>query len=90
VGVVVAAAVVGVAEAKPMNRNLPVLGVGVGFREPFLADLFGNRDSGSSADGGPGRLDQGDDDIPCLLLRAFHKTRSKRESWRSSDELARA
>jgi uncharacterized protein (UPF0276 family) len=27
-----------------MNRELPVLGVGVGFREPFLADLFRNRD----------------------------------------------
>ena len=41
VAVVVVAAV---AEAKPMNRDLPVLGVGVGFREPFLADLFRNRD----------------------------------------------
>jgi uncharacterized protein (UPF0276 family) len=40
----VAAEVAGVAEAKPMDRDLPVLGVGVGFREPFLADLFRNRD----------------------------------------------
>jgi uncharacterized protein len=27
-----------------MNGDLPVLGVGIGFREPFLADLFRNRD----------------------------------------------
>ena len=27
-----------------MNCDLPLLGVGVGFREPFLADLFRNRD----------------------------------------------
>jgi uncharacterized protein len=32
------------AEDETMNRNLPVLGVGLGFREPFLADLFRHRD----------------------------------------------
>jgi uncharacterized protein (UPF0276 family) len=28
------------AEHEPMNRELPVLGVGIGFREPFLTELF--------------------------------------------------
>ena len=27
-----------------MERNLPALGVGLGFREPFLAELFRHRD----------------------------------------------
>jgi uncharacterized protein len=40
----VAAAVAGAAEAESMNDNLPVLGVGVGFREPFLTHLFRHRD----------------------------------------------
>jgi uncharacterized protein len=48
VAAAVVAAVVAVAavaaEADPMNRDLPVLGVGVGFREPFLAELFRHRD----------------------------------------------
>jgi uncharacterized protein (UPF0276 family) len=42
-----AAAAAGVAaavEAEPMSCDLPVLGVGVGFREPFLAELFRHRD----------------------------------------------
>jgi uncharacterized protein (UPF0276 family) len=42
--VVAAAADAAVAEANPMNYDLPVLGVGLGFREPFLADLFRHRD----------------------------------------------
>jgi uncharacterized protein (UPF0276 family) len=44
---VVAAAVVAVVavavEAEAMNGDLPVLGVGIAFREPFLSDLFENR-----------------------------------------------
>ena len=38
----------GVADAgdETMNRDMPVLGVGLGFREPFLADLFRHRDCG--------------------------------------------
>jgi uncharacterized protein (UPF0276 family) len=32
------------AEADRMTRELPVLGVGIGFREPFLSDLFQHRD----------------------------------------------
>jgi uncharacterized protein len=36
--------VVGVAETRSMKRDLPALGVGIGFREPFRADLFLNRD----------------------------------------------
>lgn len=41
---VAVAEVVEVAEARPMNSDLPALGVGIGFREPFRADLFLNRD----------------------------------------------
>ena len=42
-GGAVAAAVVG-AEAELMSRELPVLGVGVGYREPFRTELFRHRD----------------------------------------------
>ena len=41
---VVVAADVGAVEVKPMVHDLPVLGVGVGFREPFRAELFRHRD----------------------------------------------
>jgi uncharacterized protein (UPF0276 family) len=45
--VVAEAAVVADAEvavAEPISRDFPALGVGIGFREPFLADLFRHRD----------------------------------------------
>jgi len=38
-------AAVAAEEAEPMNRDLPSLGVGVGFREPFLAELFRHHDN---------------------------------------------
>jgi uncharacterized protein (UPF0276 family) len=44
VAVVAAAAVAVDAEAETMGRDLPVLGVGIGFREPFLTELFRHRD----------------------------------------------
>jgi uncharacterized protein (UPF0276 family) len=34
----------GAEEAELMSADLPVLGVGIGFREPFLTDLFRHRD----------------------------------------------
>jgi len=37
-------AAVAAAEAEIMGIELPALGVGIGFREPFLADLFRRRD----------------------------------------------
>ena len=40
----VVAAAAEAAEADPMEHDLPVLGVGLGFREPFLAELFRHRD----------------------------------------------
>jgi uncharacterized protein len=39
-----AAGVAAAAEAELMRSELPVLGVGIGFREPFLVDLFRHRD----------------------------------------------
>ena len=44
VGAGAAEVVAGAAEGEFMKCDLPVLGVGIGFREPFLAELFRHRD----------------------------------------------